>query len=57
MIGKSDRTIREWISKFFENGGEIPDSRLGHYQRTGVLWKDESLSKAATRYILSNAAV
>ena len=57
MIGKSDRTIHEWISKFFENGGEIPDSRLGHYQRTGVLWKDESLSKAATRYILSNAAV
>lgn len=57
MIGKSDRTIREWKTKFFESGGEIPDSRQGHYQRTGVLWKDESLCKAATRYIRANAAV
>ena len=28
MIG---RTIREWKSKFFESGGEIPDSQQGHY--------------------------
>ena len=36
MIGKLDRTIREWKAKFFETG-EIPESKQGHYRRTGVL--------------------
>ena len=57
MIGKSDRTVREWRSKFFESCGELPESKQGHYQRTGVLWKNESLNRKATRFIRANAAV
>ena len=36
MIGKSERTVREWRSYFMENG-EIPECKQGKYQRTGVL--------------------
>ena len=56
MIGKSDKTIREWRSDFFETG-EVPRSKQGQYQRTGVLWKNEDLNKKASRYIRDNAAV
>ena len=56
MIGKSDRTIREWKAKFLETG-EIPESKQGHYRRTGVLWNNEDLNKKATQYIRSNASV
>lgn len=45
MIGKSDRTVREWRAKFFESGGEPPESKQGQYQRTGILWKNEDLNK------------
>ena len=34
MLGKSDRTIRQWHADFHENGS-IPDSKQGRYQRTG----------------------
>ena len=34
MIGKSDRTIRQWKSDFMSHG-EIPNNKQGHYQRTG----------------------
>ena len=29
----------------------MPDFKLGDYQRTGVLWKNEYLNKKASRYI------
>ena len=35
--------------------GEIPEIKQGQYQRTGVLWKNEILSKKACRYIRDNA--
>ena len=35
MLGKSDRTIRQWRSEF-NKGGEIPENRQGRYQRSGV---------------------
>lgn len=57
MIGKSDRTVREWKANFHESGGKIPESKQGDYQRTGVLWKNETLNKKATRFIRGNAAV
>lgn len=56
MIGKSDRTIREWRAHFFENG-EIPESQQGKYQRSGVLWTSEELNKIAGDYIRSNANI
>ena len=37
--------------------GEVPHSKQGQYQRTGVLWKNEDLNKKASRYIRENAAV
>ena len=56
MTGKSDRTIREWRTKFLESGGDIPESKQGAYQRSGVLWTNEQLNKKASRYIRENAA-
>ena len=57
MIGKSDRTIRDWIAQFLENDCKVPDSKQGHYQRSGVLWQNEDLNKKASKYIRENAAV
>ena len=57
MINKSDRTIRDWITQFYENDFEIPDSEQGHYQRSGVLWQNESLNKKVTNYVRQNACV
>ena len=38
MIGRSEKSIREWRSQFFENDGELPESKQGRYHRTGVVW-------------------
>ena len=57
MIGKSDRTVREWKTHFLENNGEIPESKQGRYQRTGVMWGSEDLNKKAVRFIRENANV
>lgn len=56
MIGKSTNTMLTWIQSFFENEGTIKDHRQGHYQRSGVLWRCESLSSKAAKYIRENAA-
>ena len=57
MTGKSNKTIREWKDKFFESGGDIPESKRGAYQRSGVLWTNVTLNKKASRYICENATM
>lgn len=57
MVGRSDRTVREWKSAFFENGGEIPEGKQGKYKRTGLLWTSEELNQKATKFIKENAHV
>lgn len=57
MIGKSDRAVREWRSEFFKNDGQIPESKQGKYQRSGVMWSSEHLNKKASQYIRENANV
>ena len=57
MINKSDKTIREWRTHFFQNEGEIPESTQGKYQRSGIVWSREDLNKTATKYIRENADV
>ena len=57
VIGKSDRTVREWRATFIANEGEFPDTMQGKYQREGVLWHNEELNKIATRYIRENTCV
>ena len=54
MINKSDRTVREWRSFFYNNGGKVPESKQGKYQRTGVLWTSENLNKKAIKYVRLN---
>ena len=56
LIGKSDRTVRQWRADFHENQ-TIPDSQQGRYQRSGVLWSSEALNTKATRYARENANV
>ena len=57
MVKRSDRTVRRWRSAVIENDGILPESQQGCYQRSGVLWKNEELSKKATEYVRENAAV
>lgn len=57
MINKSDRIIRDWITQFYENDYQVPDSEQGHYQRSGVLWQNESLNKKVSNYVRENACV
>ena len=56
MIGKCEKTIRDWKSKYLENN-EIPSSKHGKYIRSGVLWTNEDLNKKPTRYIRDHAAI
>lgn len=56
FLGKSEHTIRQWLSDYKENG-EIPGNRQGHYLRTGVLWSSEKLNKRASDYVRENANV
>lgn len=57
LIGKGERTIREWRATFTANKGSFPDTSQGKYQRTGVLWHNEELNKLATRYVRENKVV
>lgn len=57
MIGRSDRTVREWRSYFYNNDGEIPDCKQGKYQRSGVLWSSEDLNTKAIKYVRNNSSV
>ena len=57
VVGRSDRTIREWRATFNANKGTFPDTLQGKYQRDGVLWQNEDLNKMATRYIRENTVV
>lgn len=56
MLGKSERTIRQRQTDFTENG-EIPESKQGRHQCSGILWSSEELNKKATQFIRSNANV
>ena len=55
MIGKSERTVREWRSEFFENGGKIREGRQGKYPRAGVLWNSVELNEKACKFIRENS--
>ena len=57
LIGKNERTVREWRKTFCDNAGSFPDSEQGHYQRQGVLWQDEELCEAACDFVRKNAVV
>ena len=57
MVGRSERTIHDWQSRFIANDFILPDSKQGQYQRSGVLWKDEELNRKASEYIRANTVV
>ena len=57
MVGKSERTVRQWRVDVIRNDGEMPESKQGRFQRSGVLWRNEDLNKRATEYVRANAAV
>ena len=56
MLGKSDRTIRQWHSDFLQNG-EIPENMQGKYRRSGIIWSSEELNRLATKYIRENSNI
>ena len=56
MVGRSDKSMQEWQKKLLEEG-EVPESKQGKYQRSGVLWCDEALNRKAARHIRENASV
>ena len=57
MVGKSDRTVREWKATFLTNGNSFPDTLQGKYQRKGVLWNDEKLNECVRKYVRENANI
>ena len=57
MVKKNERTVRRWRSGLIKNKGILPESQQGHYQQSGVLWKNEELNKKAREYVRANAAV
>ena len=57
VVGKCERTIRDWRATFIANQGSFPDTMQGRYQRTGVLWHNEELSELATNYVRENRVV
>ena len=57
MIGRSDRTVRDWKVQFYENDGRIPESTQGQYQRSGVLYHNEALNNKVCKYVRDNASV
>lgn len=57
LTGKSDKTIREWRDRFFQNDGTLPEAKQGKYQRSGIVWTDEALNMKAMRFIRENACV
>ena len=57
LIGKGERTVREWRATFTANKGSFPDILQGKYQRTGVLWHNEELNKLAMWYVRENKVV
>ena len=57
IINKNDKTIRRWRTDLIANNGTFSDSKQGRYQRSGVLWADEEMSKQASEYVRMNASV
>ena len=57
LIGKSDRTVREWRGTFLCNDGSFPGSLQGRYQLTGVLGQNEELNKHVRKYVRENANI
>ena len=57
VLGKGERTIREWRAKFIDNRGKFPESLQGKYQRQGVLWQSEDLNKKAAKHVRESSVV
>lgn len=57
VLGKGERTIREWRSKFIDNCGKFPESLRGKYQRQGVLWQSEELNEKAAKHVRETSVV
>ena len=57
MIGKTERTVRDWKYSFIANDCSFPESQQGKYRRQGILWQNEELNDAASNYVRANAVV
>ena len=57
VIGKYDRSVREWRLTFNANRGSFPDTLQRKYQRDGVLWHNDDLNKRALKYVRENTVV
>ena len=55
IIGKTDRTIRQWRSDLITYG-EVRESRKGKYERPKVLWANKELNDKARAFVQANTA-
>lgn len=55
IIGKTDRTIRQWRSDLITYG-EIRESQKGKYTRPKVLWANKDLNDKARAFVEANTA-
>ena len=56
-VGRGERSVRRWRSDVVKHKGKFSESKQGRYRRTGVLWSNEELNKAATKFVRENANV
>ena len=57
LVGKTERTVRDWKYSFISNNGSFPETQQGKYRRQGVLWQKEELNETVTDYVRANAVV
>lgn len=55
-IVRLDKSAHEWHRQVLEDG-EIPESKQGKYQRSGLMCSNKELNKKVARYISENANV
>lgn len=55
IIGKTDRTIRQWRSDLIQYG-EVRESQKGKYTRPKVLWANKELNDKARAFVEANTA-
>ena len=41
IIGWSNRAAWDWKAQFYENDGNIQESKQGKYQQSSVLWENK----------------
>ena len=54
MVGKTERTVREWRQEFFRNQGCFSEYQCGKHVRPSII-DNEAATKDAVKFVRENA--